>query len=164
MQMTECKDVRKMSDAEIGSMLHALLFAYEKVFLNLYGKKETKELFSYIIDELIPVLYDERDLIIDKSLGVEENMRRFECYLSNDSYVRGLKINKVSDKKYVIEMKECSFAKQGIHSTLEMKGGSCPYALLVAAVLTSVEDPDQYINVGESEYTEEGSKTYLNVE
>jgi hypothetical protein len=35
--MNNCEEVRKMSNAEIGSMLHALLFAYEKVFLNFYG-------------------------------------------------------------------------------------------------------------------------------
>jgi hypothetical protein len=162
--MTECKGIRKMSDAEIGSMLHALLFAYEKVFLNFYGKEETKKLFSYIIDELVPVLYDERDLIIDKSLGVEENMERFRCFLSNESFVKGFSITKTSDKEFIIDIEECAFAKAGIHRTLEMNGGSCPYALLVAAVLTSVEDADQYIKVGESEYTELGSKTILNIE
>ncbi len=162
--MVECKNVRKMTDAEIGSMLHALLFAYEKVFLNFYGKEETKKLYSYLIDELIPVLYDERDLIIDKSLSVEENMKRFECFLSNESYIKGLSIKKISDNKYIIDVEECTFAKGGIHDTLEMKGGSCPYALLVAAVLTSVENSDQYIKVGESEYTKTGSRTYLDIE
>ncbi|MCK5559960.1 MAG: hypothetical protein KAJ51_05180 [Thermoplasmata archaeon] len=153
-----------MTEADVGSMFHGLLFAYEKVLLNFFGKEETKKLFSYIIDELFPVLFNERNLVIDKSLGVEENMRRFECFLSNELLVKGLAIKKISEKQYVIDIEECVFAKGGIHDTLEMKGGSCPYALLVAAVLTSVEDPDQYINVGESEYTEEGSKTILNIE
>lgn len=162
--MTECKDMKKMSEVELGSMLHALLFAYEKVFLNFYGKEETKKLFSYIIEELVPILYDERDLIIDKSLGVEENMKRFECFLSNEAFIKGLVIKKIDNKKYVIDVEECSFAKGGIHDTLKMKGGSCPYALLVAAVLTNVEEAEQYINVGESDYTDSGSKTILNIE
>jgi hypothetical protein len=162
--MSECKDVKKMTEVEIGSIFHALLFAYEKVFLNFYGKEETKKLFAYIIEEVMPILFDERNLVIDKSLSVEENMKRFECFLSNEVFVKGLKIEKINDNKYVINIEECSFAKGGIHETLEMKGGSCPYALLFAAVLTSMDDNDLYIKVGESEYTEVGSKTILNIE
>jgi hypothetical protein len=162
--MTDCNGVRRMTEAELGSMLHALLFAYEKVFLNFYGKEETKKLFSYIIEELVPILYDERNLVIDKSLDVDENMKRLECFLSNEIFVKGLRIEKVGEKKYIIHLDECSFAKGGIHETLEMNGGSCPYALLFAAVLTSMDDSELYIKVGESEYTEAGSKTELEIE
>lgn len=162
--MNDCNGVKKMTEAELGSMLHALLFAYEKVFLNFYGKEETKKLFSYIIEELVPILYNERNLVIDKSLGVNENMKRFECFLSNEAFMKGLRIEKISDKKYIIHLDECSFAKGGIHETLEMKGGSCPYALLFAAVMTSMDNSDLYIKVGESEYTEVGSKTELEIE
>jgi hypothetical protein len=153
-----------MNYTELGSMLHALLFAYEKVFINFYGRDEARKLFSYIIEELAPILYNERDLIIDKSLSLEENMKRFEYFLSNDQFIKGLKINKKNDNVFIIDAEECAFARGGIHETLKMEGGSCPYALLLAAVLTSVLEPDKYIKVGNSEYTEFGSKTEIIIE
>jgi hypothetical protein len=91
-------------------------------------------------------------------------MKRFECFLSNEAFVKGLSIKRIDDNNYIIDIKECAFAREGIHKTLEMKGGSCPYALLVAAVLTSVENTDQYLKVGESKYTDEGSTTDLHIE
>jgi hypothetical protein len=162
--MTDIQDLKKMSMGEIGSMLHGLLFAYEKVFLNLFGKQEAKKLFSYIIEELVPILYDERNQVIDKSLGIEENIERLQYFLSNENFIKDLKIEKLDENKYVIDVGECVFAKEGIHEILKMKEGSCPYALIAAAVLTSVEGEDQYVNVGDSEFTELGSKTIINVE
>jgi hypothetical protein len=153
-----------MNDAELGSMLHALLFAYEKVFLNFYGKEEAKKLITYLIEELIPVLYDEKNLVVDKNLGIDENMKRFAHYISNETYIKGLKFDKINDNEFSIDIDECTFAKEGIHTILSMKGGSCPYALLAAAVLSSIEGEDQYIKIGESEFTELGSKTILKIE
>jgi len=162
--MDEIEGLQKMNDAELGSMFHALLFAYEKVFLNFYGKEEAKKLFTYIIEELIPILYDEQNLVVNKSLSIEENMKRFEFYLSNENYIKGLTFEKINDKEYAIDIKECTFAKEGIHSILDLKGGSCPYALLAAAVLSSIEGKEHYIDVGESEFTDLGSKTILKIE
>jgi hypothetical protein len=161
--MTEMKDLKKMTAGELGSMLHALLFAYEKVFLKFFGKEEAKKLFSYLIEELIPILYNEKNLVIDKNLSIEENMERLKYFLSNEAFIKGLKIEKVDDKKFVVDIEDCEFAKEGIHEILNMEGGSCPYALIAAAVLTSVEGAEQYIQIGESDFTELGSKTYLHI-
>ena len=162
--MQQKKNLKKMTDLDLGSMLHGLLFAYEKVLINFYGKEETKKLFTYLIEELIPILYDENNKVIDKKLSIDENMKRLEYFLSNEKIIKGLKIEKVAKNKYSIELEECSFAKEGIHDVLNLKGGSCPYALIAAAVLSSVEPDEQYVNVGESEFTKVGSKTFLKVE
>jgi hypothetical protein len=162
--MTEEQEIKKMSELDVGSMLHAVLFAYEKVLINFYGKEEAKKLLSYLIEELIPILYDEKNKVIDKELGIDENMKRLAAFLSDDKILKGLKIEKVSLNEFVIDIKECAFAKEGIHSVLDLKGGSCPWALIAAAVLSSVEAEDQYINIGSSEFTDDGSKTYLKIE
>lgn len=153
-----------MTAGELGSMFHSLLFAYEKVLYNFYGTKEAKQLFTYIIEELIPILYDEQNKVIDKELSIEENMKRLAYYFGNEDLLKGISIDKINDNTFVIDIEECSFAKEGIHALLDMKGGSCPYALIAAAVLTSVEGEGQYVNVGESEFTDVGSKTYLKLE
>jgi hypothetical protein len=158
------ENLKKVSYPQIGSIFHGLLFAYEKVFINFYGIEETKKLYSYIIEELVPILYEPRNLVVDKSLGVDENIKRLEYFLSNDELIKGLTIKKVHDKEYSIEIEECLFAKDGVHRILKMSGGSCPYALIAAAVLTNVGESDQYVRLGESEYTEDGSKTILKVE
>jgi hypothetical protein len=162
--MEDYRELKKIDSGQLGSMFHSLLFAYEKVFLNFYGKEESKALFSYLIEELIPILYDEKNLVVDNSLSIEENVNRFAHFISNDDFIKGLKFTKISDNEYTISLEECAFAKEGIHSILDMKGGSCPYALLAAAVLSSVEGEDQYIQIGESEFTELGSKTILKIE
>ena len=81
------KDIKKMTAGELGSMLHATLFAYEKVFLKFFGKEEARRLFAYLIEELIPILYNEKNLVIDKALSIEENMERLQHFLSNDSFL-----------------------------------------------------------------------------
>lgn len=151
--------VRKLNFAELASLLHGLLFAYEKVFINLYGD-DARKLYPYIIEELAHLLHTGDNPVIDKSMSAEENIERIIQYISNEEYLNNINFKKEGDGKWVFDIKTCSFAKSGVHDILKVKEGICPFGLVIASCLTELSD-NGYVRITKSEFDDEGSKTHL---
>jgi Lrp/AsnC family transcriptional regulator for asnA, asnC and gidA len=155
------KEVARIAtQPEIGSLMHGLLFAYQKVFMNLYGN-DARELYPYVVEELSNILIAGDEPIIDPSLTDEENVNRCISFISNDDYLKDLKLTK-KDGGYVFEVGECTFGHSGIHDILKMEGGICPFALYIGTCLTQLK-PNESININPSDFDEKGSKTHLDV-
>jgi Lrp/AsnC family transcriptional regulator for asnA, asnC and gidA len=150
---------RKLTLTELSSMLHGVLFAYEKVFLDLYGN-DARELYPYILEELAHVLHTGDDPIIDKTKNLDENLDRVLFFLSNEEYLKELKCERLTDGKYVFDIGACSFAKSGVHDILKIKEGICPFALIFASCLTDLTS-NGYARITKAEFDDEGSKTYI---
>jgi Lrp/AsnC family leucine-responsive transcriptional regulator len=155
----EIGKLRKLSFAELASMLHGLLFAYEKVFINLHGD-DARQLYPYIIEELAHLFHVGEDPIIDKRKSLEENIERVLFFISNEEYVEDIQFEKVEENRYLFKIGACTFAKSGVHDILKVKEGICPFALVVASCLTELS-PNKYVKIGRTEFDEDGSKTYL---
>jgi DNA-binding Lrp family transcriptional regulator len=153
------KGLRKLSFAELASMFHGLLFAYEKVFMDLYGADAPK-LYPYLIDELAHLLHSGDDPIIDDSKTMEENIDRVMHFISNEEYVMDVNFKKTDENKYLFNIGACSFAKSGVHDILKIKDGICPFGLVIASCLTEL-NPNGYVKVTKTEFDDEGSKTYM---
>ncbi|UCE37339.1 MAG: hypothetical protein JSW00_17985 [Thermoplasmata archaeon] len=158
--MTKDKDLRPMTYPELGALLHGILFAYEKVVAELYEGKH-KILFPYIMEDLTKVLSTQDMKIVDPNFSFEENVKGITAYLSNDELLKGVSLKKDDQDKYTFEIEECSLAVSGVHDILKLHGGTCPFALAVAAALTSVLSGGRYVDLAESEYSDKGSKTVL---
>jgi Lrp/AsnC family transcriptional regulator for asnA, asnC and gidA len=151
-------DIRIATQPEIGSLMHGLLFAYQKVFINLYGS-DARELYPYVMEELSNILHAGDEPVIDPVLNNEENVDRCVSFISNDEFLKDLKLTK-ENGRYLFEVGECSFGHSGIHEILKMEGGICPFALYIATCLTEL-NPNEYIKINPSNFDEKGSKTYL---
>lgn len=144
---------------EMASLMHGLLFAYQKVFINLYGN-DARQLYPYIMEELSNILHTGDDPIIDTNKSIEENVDRCISFLSNEEVLKGLKFTKTDGNGYIFEVGECSFGSSGVHEILKMEGGICPFALVVATCLTELS-PNEFVNINASNFDEKGSKTHL---
>ncbi|MEE9150513.1 MAG: hypothetical protein V3U20_01605 [Thermoplasmata archaeon] len=160
--MTKSKEPRPITFPETAALLHGILFAYEKVVAELYKGKH-RILFPYIIEDMTKVLSSQDLAVVDSKFNLEKNMEGLKAYLSNDELLKGISFKKLDEKTYVFEIEECSFAVAGVHDILKMHGGICPFALAVAALLSSVMKEGRYMDLADSEYTEKGSKTVLKI-
>jgi hypothetical protein len=149
---------RKISLVEVSSMLHGVLFGLEKVLMTRYNV-DSKVLIPYILEEL-DELFVNLD-IIDKNKNLEENIKAIEKYFSNEEVLKGIKITKEGKNKYSIEIKKCNFATSGVHDLLQMEKGSCPWSLIISTILQSGLRKGKHIDVGESDYSDKGSKTNI---
>jgi DNA-binding Lrp family transcriptional regulator len=150
---------RKLTFAELASMLHALLFAYEKVFMNLY-RDEAHELYPYFIEELSHVLQNGEDPIIDPEKTLEENMDRVLFFISNEEYLKEVSLEKLSEGRYEFKVGKCTFAKSGVHDILKIKEGICPFALIMTACLTELTS-NGYAKISKCEFDDDGSKAII---
>jgi Lrp/AsnC family transcriptional regulator for asnA, asnC and gidA len=154
------EEVRIATQPEIGSLMHGLLFAYQKVFINLYGN-DARELFPYVVEELSNILHAGDEPIIDPTMTNEENVDRCISFISNDEYLKDIKLTK-KENGYIFEVGECMFGHSGIHDILKMDGGICPFALYMGTCLTQL-NPNESININPSDFDEKGSKTHFDV-
>jgi hypothetical protein len=160
--MEKDKELRPMTYPELGALLHGILFAYEKVVAELYEGKH-KILYPYIMEDLTKILNTQDMAIVDPDFSFEENVKGITSYLSNDDLLKGVSLNQIDQDKYAFEIEECSLAVSGVHDILKLHGGNCPFALAVAAVLTSILSGGRYVDLADSEYTDKGSKTVLKI-
>jgi len=160
--MIKDKEPRPITYPEIGALLHGILFAYEKVVAELYKGKH-KILFPYIIEDMTKVLSGQDLTVVDSEFNLEDNMEGLRAYLSNEDLLKGISFKKLDENNYIFEIEECSFAVAGVHDILKLHGGVCPFALAVAAILTSVMKEGRYIDLADSEYSDKGSKTVLKI-
>jgi DNA-binding Lrp family transcriptional regulator len=151
--------LRKLTFSELASMLHGLLFAYEKVFLNLF-ETDTRKLYPYIIEEMAHLLHTGDNPVIDSSKSLEENIDRVLFFISNEEYLKDLSVDDLGDGRYLFRIGECSFAKSGVHDILKLKDGMCPFALVIASCLTELTE-DGFVRIAKSEFDNEGSSTHL---
>jgi hypothetical protein len=160
--MTKDREFRPMTYPELGALLHGILFAYEKVVAELYEGKH-KILYPYIMEDLTKILNTQDISIVDPNFSFEENVKGITAYLSNDELLKGVSIKQIDENKYAFEIEECSLAVSGVHDILKLHGGNCPFALAVAAVLTSILSGGRYVDLADSEYSDKGSKTVLKI-
>lgn len=163
------KNVSKASMKQLTSrhdslptLLHAVLFSYERTLANMYGEKAPL-VVPYILEELEKVLPANIFDQMDSKSSVDSNMKTFSDYLSSGNYFGAIRFRSMGVGSYTVEVSECMFAKQGVHGLLKSSGNICPVALLHAAFLMRLIGKRHYVAVSPSEYDDDSSITYLNV-
>jgi DNA-binding Lrp family transcriptional regulator len=151
---------RKLTMGEVGGLFHSLLFSYEDLLLDMYGK-HARELLPYLVERLSTFDF-EKDGIVLPGKPLEENISHIEGFLSNTEFLKAVTITPSGRSTYTIGVTGCAFAKAGIHRTLKLKEGStCPWVLVVAGLLQRAMGDRMDIQIGTSEFTDEDTKTTL---
>jgi hypothetical protein len=141
-------------------MLHAVLFGLEKVLMTRYNANY-KILIPYILEELDTLLQEIQ--IIDKDKSLDENLEEVKKFLSNKYVLEGVSFEKIGQNKYKFSIEECKSATAGVHDLLKMEKGSCPWPVIVAAFVSRYLGEDKSVEIGDSEFTEKGSTTILEI-
>lgn len=155
------KGERKIQMSEIGSLFHSLLFSYEDLLIDMYGK-HAREMLPYLVERLS--LFDfEKDGILLPGKPLEENLAHIQKFLSHTDVIQDVKITPLGNNGYKVDVKGCAFAKAGIHKTLKLKEGpTCPWVLLIAGLLQRAAGDKYDVHIGSSEFTE--FDTYTTIE
>ncbi len=151
---------RKLKLAEVGTLFHSLLFSYEDLLVNMYGK-HAREMLPYLVERLS--LFDfEKDGILLPGKPLEENLAHIQHFLSQTEVIQDVKITPVGNSGYKIDVKGCAFAKAGIHKTLKLKEGpTCPWVLVIAGLLQRAAGDRFDVHVGGSEFTDDDTCTTI---
>jgi Lrp/AsnC family transcriptional regulator for asnA, asnC and gidA len=159
-EVTAEKAERKIQMSEIGSLFHSLLFSYEDLLIDMYGK-HAREMLPYLVERL--ALFDfEKDGILLPGKPLEENLAHIQKFLSHADVIQDVKIAPLGNNGYKVEVKGCAFAKAGIHKTLKLKEGpTCPWVLLIAGLLQRAAGDKYDVHIGSSEFTDEDTYTTI---
>lgn len=155
------KGERKIKMSEVGSLFHSLLFSYEDLLVDMYGK-HAREMLPYLVERLS--LFDfERDGILLPGKPLEENLAHIQKFLSGNDVIQDVRITPLGNMGYKVDVKGCAFAKAGIHKTLKLKEGpTCPWVLLIAGLLQRAAGDKYDVHIGSSDFTE--YDTYTTIE
>lgn len=154
------KGGRKLTIGEVGSLFHSLLFSYEDLLLDMYGK-HVREMLPYLVERLAGFNF-EKDGIVLPNKPLDENIARIEGFFSKSEFLSEVTIAPAGSSTYRIEVKGCAFAKAGIHKTLQLKEGStCPWVLVVAGLLQRAIGDKMDVHIGSSEFTDEDTRTSI---
>jgi len=154
------KSERKLTVGEVGSLFHSLLFSYEDLLLDMYGK-HVREMLPYLVERLSTFDFEKDGIVLPRK-PLEENIAHIEGFLSRSEFLSEVTITPAGDSSYKIEVKGCAFAKEGIHKTLQLKEGStCPWVLVVAGLLQRAMGDKMDVHIGTSEFTDEDTMTTI---
>jgi len=155
-------DVRPADHKEFSSLLHSILFGYEQLVAKMF-QGDHQKVMPYLYEEMGNVIGTDDFTLVDPDKDLGANFDRFVRYLSNDNFLKGLAIEEMGDGKYVFTIEECSFATSGVHDTLDMRSGTCPFGVMAATALTQALKDGRYFDIERSEFSDKGSKTFLEV-
>lgn len=139
-------------------LIHTVLFAYEKSHGRMTGSG-SKAVLQLAV-EFMPLLLKELkfpELNRDKS--IEENISSYIAMVRETGYIRDAALNRSGENCYTFESKNCRFAPTG--HKIFTGGHICPFAILAASVLYL--KTGESISMNESEFTQTGSRTVINV-
>jgi hypothetical protein len=140
----------------VGTLLHGLLFAYQKATKDLLGSG--CEVFVQPTLDILAKIHDKDDLKLFRGKTLEEAVASFSKMLTNAKVVRGITFEKTGPEKYLLRIGGCAWAKH-IHKELEPKDVTCPLALIVMAIYRKYSG--QKVEETESKYLEEGTETEI---
>ncbi|MBI5000435.1 MAG: hypothetical protein HZB92_02765 [Euryarchaeota archaeon] len=128
---------QQLSPNHIAVIFHSTLFGYEDAVQDLLGLG-ADAVIPYVVQRMAPMLAREGIVIVDRNCTAVENMAKIVRFFNNQSLLSGFSISKASNDSYKLEIKRCMFACSGIHDEVR-PNTKCPYSLIVAALLSSVE-------------------------
>ena len=148
-----------MSDTDpsfIASLFHSTLFAYQKTVRETLGRADIEML--NVIVELTGALNLDDSAMHDKSFTEVFND------VSKNIHSLGLaelRLEKVDENHYRFHVENCVWAKK-IHKKLDTHDVTCPYALVVMALLQHFKGVKVF--VANSEYLPESTITEIQAE
>lgn len=138
---------------DIGTLLHGLLFAYQKATKDALGSG--CEVFLRPTLEILAKIHYE-EIFRGRTLG--EAVASFSEMLLKGRVVEKISFEKIGSEKYLLRIDGCVWAKR-IHKELKPKDVTCPFALIVMAIYGKYSG--EIVEETESKYFEEGTETEI---
>lgn len=145
-----------LDEADIGTLLHGILFAYQKAVKDTLGTGAA--IFVHLVLDIIKRVSKSAGVSLIKGHGIDEVFGKLSKIMPTTGLVKELRFEKLSPKKYFLHVDGCVWAPH-IHKELKPKDVTCPYALIAMSIFEEVVRCK--VKVADSEYFENGCKTRI---
>lgn len=154
--MNSMSEEQQKYQQDVGTLLHNLLFSYQKSLKTILGKGAES-----FVDPTIQLLLNidrEDNLKLVSSDTLEEALTNFAAFLEKSGVVKECNWKKTGYEKYVFNVHDCLWAKC-LHKTIQPKDVVCPFGLVAMAIYKRYMKGT--VNERESFYLSNGSETIL---
>ena len=141
---------------DVSAFFHTILFAYAKTLKDILGSGEAA-LIHPILDRIM-LVQNKKHLNMFQGESVDEVLANFLEELLKNGTMGWVGVEAVGDEKFLFKVEGCKFAKY-THEFLDTKDATCPFALVVMAILQS--QTGKKVRPTDSEFTPTGTKTLI---
>lgn len=141
---------------DIPTFFHTILFAYSKTLKEILGSGEAA-LIHPILDKIV-LVQNKKNLNLIQGENTEEVLANFLEELLKKGTMGWVGIEDVGKEKFLFKVEGCKFAKY-THDFLDTKDTTCPFALVVMAILQS--QMGKKVRPTDSEFTPTGTTTLI---
>ena len=155
-QVTVHDSQKKLDPMDIGSLLHGILFAYQKSVKEILGTGAT--IFVHPVLDIIQTINEKAGINMIKGGDIDEVFANLSEIMPTSGMVRGFRFEKLGPKKFILHVEGCVWA-QHIHEELKPSDVVCPLALIVMSIFQKTTKAK--VRVADSEYTKDGTNTII---
>lgn len=141
---------------DIPTFFHTILFAYSKTLKEILGSGEAA-LIHPILEKII-LVQNKKNLNLIQGENIDEVLANFLEELLKKGTMGWVGIEEAGDEKFLFKVEGCKFAKY-THEFLDTKDTTCPFALVVMAILQS--QLGKKVRPTDSEFSATGTKTLI---
>ncbi|MEM3626639.1 MAG: hypothetical protein QXZ25_01285 [Candidatus Bathyarchaeia archaeon] len=146
----------KLEEADIGTLLHAILFAYQKAVKDILGTGAA--IFVHPVLDTMKRINEKAGVNLLKGRDIDEVFENMSVIMPTTGIIREFRFEKLAPERYVLHVDGCVWAPH-IHEELKPKDVTCPFALMAMAVFEKTLK--KKVKVTDSEYYKEGTKTLI---
>lgn len=141
---------------DIGTLLHGILFAYQKTTKDTLGTGAA--IFVHPVLNIIKEISKKSGVNLIKGNDIDEVFENLSKVIPTTGLVKGFRFEKLSPNTYILHVSECVWAPH-IHNELSPEDVTCPYALVAMSIFEEVSKCK--VKVADSEYAKDGCRTRI---
>lgn len=146
----------KLDPLDIATLLHGILFAYQKAVKGILGTGSA--IFVHPVLGIIKRVNKRTGVNLIKGRDIDEVFENLSKVMPTTGLIREFRFERLSSERYVLHVDGCVWAPH-IHSELKPRDVTCPYALIAMSIFEEVLKSK--VKIADSEYYENGTKTRI---
>jgi hypothetical protein len=155
-QSTVHDSQKKLDPLDIGSLFHAILFAYQKSVKEILGSGAT--IFVHPVLNIVQTIHEKTGVNLIKGRDIDEVFENLSEIMPTSGMVREFRFEKLDPERYILHVEGCAWAPH-IHEELKPTDVVCPLALLAMSIFQKTTKTK--VRVADSEYTKTGTNTII---
>jgi len=147
---------KKLDPMHIGSLLHGILFAYQKCVKEILGTGAT--IFVHPVLDIIQTIDKKTGVNLIRGGDIDEVFANLSEIMPTSGIVREFRFEKLGPNRYLLHVEGCVWAPH-IHEELKPTDVMCPLALIAMSIFQKTTKAK--VRVADSEYTRTGTRTII---
>ena len=143
-------------EADIGTLLHGILFAYQKTVKDILGTGSA--IFVHPVLGIIKRISKRTGVNLIKGRNIDEVFENLSKVMPTTGIMKEFRFEKLTPKRYILHVDGCVWASH-IHEELKPRDVTCPFALIAMAIFEEVLKGK--VKVADSEYYKNGTTTII---